>query len=418
MVPVIEVKGLSKSYVIGHSGANAYGRLSESMAAWAAHPIRMIRHLRSEKEVFWALKDVSFDVGKGEIVGIIGKNGAGKSTVLKIISRITYPTEGTINLRGRVGSLLEVGTGFHPELSGRENVYMSGAILGMKRTEIDSNFDAIVKFAEVEKFLDTPVKRYSSGMFVRLGFAVAAHLQPEILLVDEVLAVGDAQFQKKCLGKIQDVSKGGKTVIFVSHNMPVVQALCEKAILVDDGRVKAMGDSKDVISEYLKVLNLYKGSDLSDISIIRTGNGQVRFTWIEILSERGEYIPAVTERVPFRISLRLKVESSVEIKDLGVTFIDSFGDNVLSTSLVDSSQKSTRLDRGEHDLSVIIDPNPFLKGNFTIKLFCVGREFQNFDVIAYAYNLTVVPNLDVEQVSSARKGVVHIPFEWIKDRAK
>ena len=202
-------------------------------------------------EEFWALKDVSFSIDSGDVVGIIGRNGAGKSTLLKLLSRITEPTSGSIRLRGRVASLLEVGTGFHPELTGRENIFLNGAILGMARAEIKRKFDEIVAFAEVEKFLDTPVKRYSSGMYVRLAFAVAAHLEPEILIVDEVLAVGDAQFQKKCLGKMQDVSKGGRTVLFVSHNMGAVTTLCRKAIWLNGGRIVRTGSAREVVDEYL-----------------------------------------------------------------------------------------------------------------------------------------------------------------------
>ncbi len=413
MAPMIEIKGLSKSYVIGHAGPHAYKRLSESMMSWTTHPFRTAKEMRSEKEVFWALKDVSFSVEKGEVVGLIGKNGAGKSTLLKVISMITHPTEGRIVLRGRVGSLLEVGTGFHPELTGRENIYMNGAILGMKRTEIDRNFDDIVKFAEMERFLDTPVKRYSSGMYVRLGFAVAAHLQPEILLVDEVLAVGDAQFQKKCLGKIHDVSQGGKTVLFVSHNMPVVEGLCEKAVLIDEGRLAMMGDSRDVISEYMRILSLFKGNDLSDSSIKRSGDGKVRFTWIELLDEKDAPLASVMERRSFRIVLRLRAEESVDVKDLGITFVDRLGRNVLTTTLRDSMDQA-RLERGEHSLSVAIDPNPFMRGSFSLKLFCRGLEFKEHDIIDYAFNMNVVPNLDSDGAIGKRPGVVNIPFEWTR----
>ncbi|MEM2899302.1 MAG: ABC transporter ATP-binding protein, partial [Thermoplasmata archaeon] len=225
-VPIIEVKNLSKRYYLGLD--RRYKRFTENFTNALLHPIETIKRARMPKEEFWALKDVSFTINEGEVVGIIGRNGAGKSTLLKIISQITYPTKGEVILRGRVGSLLEVGTGFHPELTGRENIYMNGAILGMRKREIDAKFDEIVKFAEVEKFLDTPVKRYSSGMYVRLAFAVAAHLEPEILLVDEVLAVGDAQFQKKCLGKMKDVSEGGRTVLFVSHNMGAIAEMCNR----------------------------------------------------------------------------------------------------------------------------------------------------------------------------------------------
>jgi len=407
---------MSKSYVIGHRDQiGSYKLLTESITGAVAHPLRTIQGFHKEKEVFWAVKDVSFQVNTGEVIGLIGKNGAGKSTILKVISQITYPTRGEIAIRGRVGSLLEVGTGFHPELSGRENIYMNGAILGMKRSEIDRNFEEIVKFSELEKFLDTPVKRYSSGMYVRLGFAVAAHLTPEILLVDEVLAVGDAQFQRKCLGKIKDVSQGGRTVLFVSHNMPVVEGLCDKAILIDDGMVKAMGDSSEVVSEYLKVLNLYRGSDLCDTNIRRHGNGQVRFTWIEVTSPEGDRLASAMEGEAFRINLRLKAESSSEIKGISVVFTDRLGREILRTSFNDPSTPMV-LDRGEHRLSVVIDPNPFVRGDMTIKLSCWGSGHKDYDIIEYAYNLSIVPNIDLEEASGTKKGIIHIPFEWVLDR--
>lgn len=249
MKPIISVEGLGKSYTIRHEGQTRYKSLREEIFKL---PQRLLRQNGQSQEEFWALKDASFDVMPGDRVGIIGRNGAGKSTLLKLLSRITEPTTGRITLRGRVASLLEVGTGFHPELTGRENIFLNGAILGMSRSEVRRKFDEIVDFAGVEKFLDTPVKRYSSGMYVRLAFAVAAHLEPEILIVDEVLAVGDAEFQKKCLGKMEDVSKsGGRTVLFVSHNMNAVQALCNRILWINTGRVKR--DSRDisaVIGEY------------------------------------------------------------------------------------------------------------------------------------------------------------------------
>jgi lipopolysaccharide transport system ATP-binding protein len=259
--PIITVENLSKSYVIGHDraagGLYRYRTLRDSLGHAGRGAWRMLRQplkLRAgpaETEVFWAVKNVSFEIQAGEKVGIIGRNGAGKSTLLKLLSRITTPTQGRITLRGRVASLLEVGTGFHPELTGRENIFLNGAILGMRQAEIRRKFDAIVAFAEVERFLDTPVKRYSSGMYVRLAFAVAAHLEPEILLIDEVLAVGDAAFQRKCLGKMEDASKEGRTIFFVSHNMAAVQKLCERCILLDQGEAVRDGEPASVIAGYL-----------------------------------------------------------------------------------------------------------------------------------------------------------------------
>ncbi|MDY0203980.1 MAG: ABC transporter ATP-binding protein [Desulfovibrio desulfuricans] len=249
MKPIISVEGLGKSYTIRHEGQTRYKSLREEIFNL---PKRLFQHSSQSQEEFWALKDVSLDVMPGDRVGIIGRNGAGKSTLLKLLSRITEPTTGRITLRGRVASLLEVGTGFHPELTGRENIFLNGAILGMSRAEVRSKFDEIVDFAGVEKFLDTPVKRYSSGMYVRLAFAVAAHLEPEILIVDEVLAVGDAEFQKKCLGKMEDVGKEGRTVLFVSHNMSAIQQLCNRAILIRKGSVFIDAhNTLSVISNYI-----------------------------------------------------------------------------------------------------------------------------------------------------------------------
>src|SRR5690348_9588702 len=248
MKPIIAVEGLSKRYRIG--GRQVHNSLRDAVAALVRSPFKSLRSNGSGNTI-WALDDVTFEVAPGEVVGIIGRNGAGKSTLLKILSQITRPTKGRIALNGRVGSLLEVGTGFHPELTGRENMYLNGAILGMSRTEISRKFDEIVAFAEIEKFIDTPVKFYSSGMYVRLAFAVAAHLEPEILIVDEVLAVGDVRFQKKCLNKMQDVGQQGRTVVFVSHSMAAITRLCSRTILLDEGRVLADGPTHQVVADYL-----------------------------------------------------------------------------------------------------------------------------------------------------------------------
>ena len=251
--PIIQVKGISKKYVIRHEN-EPYKTFQDAIINAAKAPFNLLKNngRPPKKETFWALKDITFDVNEGEVVGIIGRNGAGKTTLLKILSRITELTEGRITLRGRVASLLEVGTGFHPELTGRENIYLNGSVLGMTKKEIISKFDEIVEFSGVEKFLDTPVKRYSSGMYVRLAFAVAAHLEPEILLVDEVLSVGDAEFQKKCLGKMSDVAKEGRTVLFVSHNMAAVRALCNRVILLQNGRRIHDGSPTTVISQFFQ----------------------------------------------------------------------------------------------------------------------------------------------------------------------
>jgi lipopolysaccharide transport system ATP-binding protein len=266
----IRVEHLGKQYRLGGQQVR-YATFREALVNAANAPLRWLNGNRSSKNnTFWALDDVSFEVKHGEAVGIIGRNGAGKSTLLKVLSRITSPTRGRVDIYGRVGSLLEVGTGFHPELTGRENIYLNGAILGMSRKEIDSKFDEIVAFAEIERFLDTPVKFYSSGMYVRLAFAVAAHLEPEILVVDEVLAVGDAEFQKKCLGKMGDVAHEGRTVLFVSHNMAAISSLCKSGILLDLGQMINQGDIKRVVSEYLNPRNFdesYNKAEDPDLDI-------------------------------------------------------------------------------------------------------------------------------------------------------
>jgi homopolymeric O-antigen transport system ATP-binding protein len=246
----LRVEGIGKRYELGGPQAS-YQTLREKLVEWGTNPLAGLRKGRKSRPTFWALRGVSFEVQKGEVIGIIGRNGAGKSTLLKILSRITEPTEGGADIHGRIGSLLEVGTGFHPELSGRENVYLNGAILGMPRREIVRKFDEIVAFAEIEKFIDTAVKHYSSGMYMRLAFAVAAHLEPEILIVDEVLAVGDAAFQKKCLGKMGEVAQGGRTVLFVSHQMNAVKSLCTKALWLVDGQIMEFGETSRVLGRYL-----------------------------------------------------------------------------------------------------------------------------------------------------------------------
>jgi homopolymeric O-antigen transport system ATP-binding protein len=300
--PIISVENVSKRYFVGY-GVTETERytalrdvLARSLRAYARKTVDMLcgREIIEGEKVkeFWALQDVSFEVQSGEVLGMVGRNGAGKSTVLKVLSRITEPTRGRARIAGRVASLLEVGTGFHPELTGRENIYLNGAILGMSRAEIRRKFEEIVAFAEVEEFLDTPVKRFSSGMYVRLAFAVSAHLEPEILLVDEVLAVGDAEFQKKCLGKMSEVARGGRTVLFVSHNIAAVERLCHTGILLDRGRVTARGKIADVLRAYqsstLPVAALLDLHDITD----RSGQGDTKFARVEIWGSSKGDMPA------------------------------------------------------------------------------------------------------------------------------
>ncbi len=310
---VIRAEGLGKKYIIGHETERERYAALRDVAAHVARNVwkRTVDAARGRSivrgeatEEFWALKDVSFDVKRGEVLGIIGRNGAGKSTLLKILSRITEPTEGRVSIAGRVASLLEIGTGFHPELTGRENIYLNGAILGMNRSEIKRKFDEIIDFSGVEKFIDTPVKRYSSGMHVRLAFSVAAHLEPEILIVDEVLAVGDAEFQKKCLGKMEEVAESrGRTVLFVSHNMAAVQALCGKCILLRDGQLASIGAAADVIELYLS-WNVRKSATQRDLSLVgRKGEGNVRFKSVVFVDQRGRTVASPRTGEDLRIRL-------------------------------------------------------------------------------------------------------------------
>ncbi len=305
----IRVEKLGKMYRIGGT-PHRYKTLRDSIVDTFTVLVRHLRNaqfLSHQSETIWALKDISLEIKRGEVVGIIGRNGAGKSTLLKILSRITEPTEGIAKINGRVGSLLEVGTGFHPELTGRDNIYLNGAILGMKRNEIKRRFDEIVAFAEVEKFVDTPVKHYSSGMYMRLAFSVAAHLEVEILLVDEVLAVGDTSFQKKCLNKMQDIGQGGRTVLFVSHNMPAITRLCPRTVLLNDGKILCDDVSYRVVSTYLgSGLGTRAAKEWPD-SNIAPGNEIVRLRAVRVRSENGRITDAVDIRKPVGIEMEYEV---------------------------------------------------------------------------------------------------------------
>ena len=308
MKPIIKVENLGKKYIIGGK-KEYYSTFRESLINAARTPFRAIKRRGKENgnNHFWALKDLNFEVMPGEVVGIIGRNGAGKSTLLKILSRITDPTEGRVELYGRVGSLLEVGTGFHPELTGRENIFLNGAILGMRREEIAKKFDEIVDFAEIEEFLDTPVKRYSSGMYMRLAFAVAANLEPEVLVVDEVLAVGDSNFQKKCLGKMEDVANQGRTVLFVSHNMGAILSLCNKAILLKSGNISLQGSPSVVVAKYLQEGNEKENKSLY---LINSGDEYAQLKSIEIIDMNQSKTSTLVTGKPFGLKINFSTTKS------------------------------------------------------------------------------------------------------------
>ncbi|MBC7893485.1 MAG: ATP-binding cassette domain-containing protein [Sphingobacteriaceae bacterium] len=320
---VIQVDHISKKYYIDHQ-RKARGPMGfrdvlshYSKLAFKGSYRREVAELTGAKEEFWALRDVSFDIAAGDRVGIVGHNGAGKSTLLKVLSRITEPTTGQVKIKGRVASLLEVGTGFHPELSGRENIYLNGAILGMKKEEIRRQFDAIVEFSGTEKFLDTPVKRYSSGMYVRLGFAIAAHLEPEIMIIDEVLAVGDADFQRKCLGKMKDVSDSGRTIIFVSHNLTAVQSLCNKSAFMQRGRLLEYGETSHVIASYMSRVSSTELLREWDHPSTAPGNDQVRLRRVEVLPDFLTDQRRIDTRTP--LTLQFEFWNLLEKADLNLS---------------------------------------------------------------------------------------------------
>ncbi|MGD7651634.1 MAG: ABC transporter ATP-binding protein [Verrucomicrobiales bacterium] len=374
---IIEVENLGKCYKIGRQAAKGDG-LRHVLENAVRAPFKWFnaeaRAERSRTVDFWAVKDLSFEIKQGEMVGIIGRNGAGKSTTLKLLSRITEPTSGRIRLKGRVASLLEVGTGFHPELTGRENIYLNGAILGMTRVEIKRKFDEIVAFAEIDKFLDTPVKRYSSGMYVRLAFAVAAHLEPEILIVDEVLAVGDAAFQQKCLGKMEDVSnKEGRTVILVSHQMPAIQNLCTRVIMMNKGQLVMQGPTKEVVGAYMT-----RGAELATDGLKdrddRAGKGDARVTSIDLRDGNGEVIHEAVSGQDVILSLGYKVKDGVSLKD-AIFCVEICKDLKkyfsMSTALVDPTKINLS---GEGRIDFRVRDWPLMGGRYYVNVFIGSKE--------------------------------------------
>ena len=365
--PIIHVEGLGKRFTLHHKQRERYTALRDVLSERARSLFRPDKSQASTSD-FWALKDLSFDIQAGDRVGIIGRNGAGKSTLLKVLSRIVDPTKGRVTIEGRLASLLEVGTGFHPELSGRENIYLNGAILGMSRKEITAKFDEIVAFADVERFLDTPVKRYSSGMYVRLAFAVAAHLEPEILVVDEVLAVGDAEFQRKCLGKMKEVAMGGRTVLFVSHNMAAIQNLCSTAIYLKQGQLITQGATADVLTAYLKDTGSAARMDLSERPD-RQGNGAIRFTGFYLSDEDGRELAAAQSGATVVFNFDIEARSA-PLRDVKVAMgiDDQYGQRITHLSNEVAGQVFAQAD-GMKRLSIRVPRFPLRNGNYTFTLF-------------------------------------------------
>lgn len=373
---MIRAEGLGKKYVIGHQAERVRNvTLREAMTrVLGAACDKTLDLLRGRAivagettEVFWALKDINFEVKRGEVLGIIGRNGAGKSTLLKILSRITEPTVGRVTIRGRVASLLEVGTGFHAELSGRENIFLNGAILGMSRAEVRRKFDEIVAFAEVERFLDTPVKRYSSGMYVRLAFAVAAHLEPEILIVDEVLAVGDVEFQKRCLGKMSDVASGGRTVLFVSHNLTAVERLCQTSILLKNGRIAASGPVSKVIQAYQDAAA--SGGPVQDLAAItaRSGEGRVRFARVEIYGRAEGEVPVTGGDLNIMLQFSAN-PAAARPSRIGIAIASSFGERLIVCSTEMTCADLPKVGNGARFLCHI-PALPLTGGHYLLTLF-------------------------------------------------
>ena len=394
MAVAIRAEGLGKQYVLGGRG---YTTLREALAGMAgriaegtSRPARRSR--RPPRERLWALRDVSFDMEEGEVVGIVGPNGAGKSTLLKVLSRITEPTTGTARIRGRVGSLLEVGTGFHPELTGRENVQLNGAILGMRRSDIARRFDEIVAFAEVERFLDTAVKHYSDGMYLRLAFAVAAHLEPEILLVDEVLAVGDARFQRKCLGKMADIAeRDGRTVVVVSHNMGVIQRLCQRSLLIEGGRLTDFGPTPGIIARYLlSDQPVVRANQTIDVSAApRRGTGEARF--VSVCFSSGSEAAGLQPYPDGPLEFTMEIEAAARriVPSFGVVFTDRNGAKLVNADIL-TTGGVLELDPGRNTVALSIEELHLVPGTYDVTLWMGDTVDVGYDLIEPAFQVDVV----------------------------
>ncbi len=415
----VGVDRLSKRYRIGLMPSRfQYETLSERLSQTISVPFRARRaSADSHSSLYiWALRDISFEVPQGQVLGIIGRNGAGKSTLLKILSRITEPTEGEVRIRGRVGSLLEVGTGFHPELTGRENIYLNGAILGMKRAEIDRKFDEIVAFSEVEQFIDTPVKRYSSGMYLRLAFAVAAHLEPEILLVDEVLAVGDAEFQKKCLGKMGDVAQQGRTVLFVSHNMSAVLRLTQESIVLDKGRLVLRAPSTEAVDYYLSAGNARAGERRWEAEEVPASTAPFRPLAIRVRDARGNIADTVRSIEPCTIEVEYSLSAPLSGLRIGIYLSTARGESAFTSFDTDDPQLFERYasrPAGRYLSRCTLPADLLNGGRYTVGVnassYGIRRYFMDEQALTFHVDPAGAPGM---QWSEPRPGVVRPRLQW------
>jgi lipopolysaccharide transport system ATP-binding protein len=427
--PVIRVEGIGKKYRIGVR-SQGYPTIRDTLVNAFTSPLRRAdRWLRrqppeAQYDTFWALKDVSFDVCHGEVMGIVGRNGAGKSTMLKILSRITEPTEGRAQIQGRVRALLEVGTGFHPELTGRENIFLNGAILGMPRAEIKRKFDEIVAFSEIEKFLDTPVKHYSSGMFVRLAFAVAAHLEPEILIIDEVLSVGDVAFQKKCLGKIGEVSRGGRTVVFVTHNMAAALHNCQKGILLENGRITQSGSMQQVVDSYLSCVATRSEVDSSSAVDLTSAPGRPEglkplLKRLELFNGKGELLNGpVAVGAPLKVRIHFMLEQPSSQLDIGLGVNSALGQRVFTAYTTFDPRWNRSASPGQYIVECEIPSLGLAPGEYRIKVFMdFGRKDESQDFVEDAIWLSVVGSDYYGTGNLPWSGVCVMPHRWALEMA-
>ncbi len=423
MTTAISVKNLGKRYQIGAAETKfRYNMLRDVLVDTVYAPVRLVKALvgksdrRANKNFIWALNDISFDLEEGRVLGIVGRNGAGKSTLLKILSRVTEPTKGTVSVRGRVGSLLEVGTGFHPELTGRENIYMNGAILGMKRAEIDKKFDEMVDFSEVGQFIDTPVKRYSSGMYLRLAFAVAAHLEPEILVVDEVLAVGDAEFQRKCLGKMNDVAQQGRTVLFVSHNMSAILRLTQEALVLKKGQLIKRAPTPEAVDFYLASGQAETGERIWDRDDIRADAAPFTPIALRITDKTGKIVDTVRSTEPVTIEWEYQLDAPITGLRLGLYLNTMRGEYVFTTFDTDDAKQFDQFgarQAGRYVSRCVIPADFFNEGRYYLGVnassFGVKRYFMDENAISFNVDISGAPGT---QWPELRQGPIRPRLNW------